>query len=363
MEISERKKKILAAIVDEYISSAEPVGSKTIAQNAGLGFSSATIRNEMAELTAMGYLEQPHTSAGRVPSAAGYRLYVNEQMRQHRLSLDETEEINRSLSQKMHELDQVIQDVGKLTSNLTNYPALALTAPKNKPTVKRYDLIYVDTNTFIIVAMLTDNSVQNKLVNLPFSVEKVMVQKLATVFNASFTGLAEDQITEQLIRTTERAVGDTYGLVAVVVGFTLEVLARGGSSAAYVAGATNLLQQPEFRDPEKAHELMSYLSDSSHVLELPAFGDGSGDVDIKMIIGPENVAEELRDSSVVMATYNAGDGTRGMIGVVGPTRMDYSAVAAKLSYIAAGISRMLSTGHELPPEIQGKLIKGDDIGE
>ena len=361
MEISERKKAILAAIVDEYISTAEPVGSKTIAQNAGLGFSSATIRNEMAELTAMGYLEQPHTSAGRVPSAMGYRLYVNELMHQHRLSIEETETINRSLNQKMQQLDQVLSDVGKLTSSLTNYPALALAHRADPVTIKRFDIIYIDTNTFIIVAMLSNNTVKNKLVNLPFSVEKAMTQKLATVFNASFTGITEDRITEQLIRTTERAASDTYGLVAVVVGFVLEVLTETASASAYVAGTTNLLRQPEYRDPDKAHELMSYLSDSSHLLELPAFGDNDGDVDVKVLIGPENVASELRDSSVVMATYNAGDGTKGMIGVVGPTRMDYSKVAAKLSYIASGMSRMLNAASELPPELQNKLIKGDDI--
>lgn len=368
MDISERKKKILAAIVDDYITTAEPVGSKTIAQNSGLGFSSATIRNEMAELTAMGYLEQPHTSAGRVPSAAGYRLYVNELMLKHRLTLDETETINRSLGQKMHELDQLLSDVGKITSSLTNYPALALSAPAVPVTISRFDIIYVDTNTFIIVIMLSNNSVKNKLVNLPFSVERAMTQKLATIFNASFTGITEDKITEHLISATERATSDTYGLVAVVVGFVLEVLTETKSASAYMSGTTNLLRQPEFRDPDKAHELMNYLSDSSHLLQLPALGQiqdatHMSDVDVKVLIGPENVAEELRDSSVVMASYNAGDGTRGIIGVVGPTRMDYSKIAAKLSYIASGLSRLLATGHELPQELQNKLIKGDDINE
>ncbi|MGE4352811.1 MAG: heat-inducible transcriptional repressor HrcA [Oscillospiraceae bacterium] len=360
MEISERKKKILAAIVDEYIATAEPVGSKSIAKS--MGCSSATIRNEMAELTSMGYLEQPHTSAGRVPSASGYRLYVNELMHQHKLSIEETETINRSLNEKIHELDQLLSDVGKLTSNLTHYPALALAAPAAPVTIKRFDIIYVDTNTFIIVTMLSNNMVKNKLVNLPFSVEKGMTQKLATIFNASFTGITEDKITEQLIRVTERAASDTYGLVAVIVGFVLEVLTETGNAAAYVAGTTNLLRQPEYRDPDKAHQLMCYLSDSQHLIDLPAFGDNS-DTDVKVIIGPENVADELKGSSVVMASYNAGDGTRGMIGVIGPTRMDYSDVAAKLSYIASGLSRMLATGNELPPELHNKLIKGDDIDE
>lgn len=357
MQISERKKKILAAIVDEYITTAEPVGSKTIAQSPELNFSSATIRNEMAELTSMGYLEQPHTSAGRIPSAMGYRLYVNELMHKHKLSLDEIEKINVGLNEKITELDTLLSGVGKLTSNLTNYPALALAAPTNKITVKRFDMIYVDTNTFIIVAMLSNNIVKNKLVSLPFSVDQAIIQKISTVFNTSFVGISEDKITEHLITTTERATNDSYGLVAVVVSFVLEVLTEIGVAETYVSGATNILRQPEYRDPDKAHEIMSYLSESEHLLEFSDI-ERDGDLDIKVLIGPENVAEELKNSSVVMASYNAGDGTRGFIGVVGPTRMDYSNVAAKLSYIASGLSRMLASGNDIPAALQNKLIQG-----
>ena len=152
MSISERKKKILAAVVDEYIRTAEPVGSKAIAAKAGLGCSSATIRNELAELVNMGYLEQPHTSAGRVPTPMGYRMYVNELMEKQKLSLEETEEINRRLNQRLQELDDTISDVSRLASQLTNYPALALTT-QAAVTIKRFDIIYVDANTFIIVVM------------------------------------------------------------------------------------------------------------------------------------------------------------------------------------------------------------------
>ena len=212
LEISDRKKEILKAIINDYILSAEPVGSKAIAETAGLGLSSATIRNEMAELTSMGFLEQPHTSAGRIPSPAGYRMYVNELMQQYRLSLEETETINRRLNQRIQQLDKLISDVGNLASQLTSYPALALTAPA-KATISRFDLIYVDSNTFIIVLMMSNNTVKNKLIHLPFSVEQRMITKLCTLFNASFTGITEDKITELLINSTERASGDTYGLV------------------------------------------------------------------------------------------------------------------------------------------------------
>jgi len=340
-QLSERKKRILAAVVDEYIASADPVGSKLIAEKAGLNVSSATIRNELAELTSLGYLEQPHTSAGRIPTAQGYRLYVNELMERQKLSLEETDAINRSLSLKVQQLDKMMSDVGKLAADMTNYPALALAA-QAPDTVKRFDLLYVDANTFIIVALLGSNKVKNKLVHLPFSVEESMIRKLSTVFNASFTGIPEDQITPVLISSTERAVGDTMGLVAAVAGFAMEILSESKSHQAAVAGESKLLQLPEFRDPDKAHHLMTYLSNAEHLASLPGvenFGD-----DVKVLIGPENIAEELRDSSVILAKYDAGDGMQGVIGVVGPTRMDYAKVAAKLSYIADGISKALAGG-------------------
>ena len=357
MDISERKKKILAAVVDEYIASAEPVGSKLIAEKAGLNVSSATIRNELAELTSLGYLEQPHTSAGRIPTAQGYRLYVNELMQQHKLSMEETEEINQSLRLKAQQLDKMMSDVGKLAADMTNYPALAMAA-QPPDTVKRFDLLYVDANTFIIVALLGSNKVKNKLVHLPFSVEQSMVQKLATVFNASFTGITEDQITPLLIGAAERSTGDTMGLVAAIASFAIEILSESTGAQAVMAGEAKLLQLPEFRDPDKAHHLMSYLSDVEHLAALPS-ADSFGS-DVKVLIGPENIAEELRDSSVILAKYDAGDGMQGVIGVVGPTRMDYSKVAAKLSYLADGLSKVLAGGKTESLPGFGKLMIKDD---
>ena len=355
-ELSARKKKILAAVVDEYINSAEPVGSKHIAEHSGLNVSSATIRNELADLVEMGYLEQPHASAGRVPTAKGYRLYVNELMQQHRLSMEETEQINRSLNLKVQQLDKMMDDVGRIAADMTNYPALAVAA-RTPDTVKRFDIIYVDSNTFIIVALLGSSKVKNKLMHLPFSVEENFVRKLSTVFNASFTGITEEQITPLLISSTERALGDTMGLVAAVAGFAVEILSESKAALSALAGESKLLQLPEFRDPDKAHALMNYLSDASHLTSLPAAESFGGDV--KMLIGPENIAEELKDSSVILAKYDAGDGMQGVIGVVGPTRMDYAAVAAKLSYIADGLSKALAAGggKDLPPGFGKLMIK------
>lgn len=358
MEISERKKKILAAVIEAYIATAEPVGSKYIAESGGLDLSSATIRNEMAELTAMGYLDQPHTSAGRVPSPKAYRLYVNELMERQRLSIEETEAINRSLCLKMQQLDKLMSDVGKLASSLTQYPAVALAAPI-AATISRFDLIYVDVNTIIAVAMLSNNTVHNKLLNLPFSVDQGLVQRLASVFNTNFTDISEDKITPSMISSAECACGDTMGLTSVIAAFAIDTLRKAKEGEAVVAGASHLLRQPEFRDPDKAHEILSYLSDSEHLLGLPDVG---ADDDIQVLIGPENVAKELKDSSVVIARYNAGDNMRGIIGVVGPTRMDYSSVAAKLRYIASWLSRLLGMP-EAPRGFEKLQIKEMTIDE
>ena len=354
MGISERKKKILAAVVDEYIRTAEPVGSKHLAENAGLGCSSATIRNELAELVALGYLDQPHTSAGRVPTPMGYRMYVNELMEKQKLSMEETEDLNRRLNLKLQELDDTIGSISRLASQLTDYPALALTAAA-PTTVKRVDLIYVDANTFIIVLMLSGNTVKSKLVHLPVSVDQAMVQKLCSLFNSGFTGISEDQITPLLIHSTERAADDSMGLTSVIAAFLIETLSEACTPETFISGENRLLNQPEFRDPDKAHRLMTYLSGGGYILP-PAEGEFSDDSEIRVLIGPENVAEELKDSSVVIATYDAGDNTKGLIGIVGPTRMDYSTVAAKLRFLAAGLSRRLGSGEAPPEGMHNKLI-------
>jgi len=356
MGLSERKKKILTAVVEEYIHTAEPIGSKTVAEIADLGCSSATIRNELAELVNMGYLEQPHTSAGRVPTPLGYRIYVNELMQKQKLSAEESEQINQSLTDSIHHIDTAMPDIGKLASQLTDYPALALSTASS-PTIVRFDLIYVDANTFIIVVMLSNNTVKNKLVHLPISVSQNTMQKLSSLFNANFTGITNSEVTSTLISNTERAANDTLGLTSVIASFVMEVLGESGNQETFVTGENRLLNQPEFRDPDKAHKLMTYLSNGGYI--LPENQAPIGPDEVRVLIGPENVAEELKDSSVIVASYDAGDNMRGIIGVVGPTRMDYSAIAAKLKFLADGLSRRLGDGQTSTPGMNKLIIKGD----
>ncbi len=343
MELSERKKKILKAVVESYIETAEPVGSKTIAASAGLGVSSATIRNELAELTGMGYLEQPHTSAGRVPSPKGYRIYVNELMNQHTLSMKETSRINKALNSKVQQLDVLLNEAGEVISDMTTYPAYAVAAPVAALTIKRFDFIFVDVNTVIAVAMLSNSTVKNRLMHFPDGIEESLVKKLGTVFNANFTNIPEAEITAELIASAERVTGDVNGAAAAAASFALNALSGAAPIRPSVTGASHLLAHPEFKDVDKAQKLLTYLAENEELVAPQAAGDS----EIRILIGPENVADELKNSSVVMATYDLGNDMKGMIGVVGPTRMDYAKVAAHLSYVVRGL-RELAAGGKLP---------------
>ena len=337
MELTERKKQILRAIVDSYIRTAEPVGSKTISQLPGMDFSPATIRNEMADLTSMGLLEQPHTSAGRVPSAAGYRLYVDELMQNYRLSMDETKTINQAMEVKMQEVDKMISQVGKLVSKMTDLPAYAVAARSSQRTVKRFDLILAEAGSFILVVMLSDNQVQNKLIRLPLDVSQEDLRLLSAVLNASLTELTADEITPELLAKVTRSAAGAASLVPVIVDYTVELLKKTHSEV-YMTGQAKLLGQPEYHDVEKAQEVLTSL-DEDVISNLPAtLSSGT----TQILVGPENVAKELKDSSVVITKFDIGDGMQGMIGVVGPTRMDYAKITARLSYFAENLGRMFA---------------------
>ena len=357
MILSERKKEILRIVVEQYVETAEPVGSKAVAVVLGSSISPATIRNEMADLEALGLLEQPHTSAGRVPSSQGYRVYVNELMRKQKISSDDAREINSVLKDRTAGQDRLLDEAGSLASRMTTYPAYAMAATTGVVSIARFDFIYVDPFTFIIVTLLNNDTVKNKLVHLTTTVAPAMLTKLSAVFNASFTGIPEERITPSLISSTERAVGDTSGIVAIISGFTIDLLCESKAGQARVTGTVNLLDHPEFRDVEKAQRLIRYLSNDKELARLPS-PESAGK--LKITIGTENLAEELRDSSVMAVRYDAGGDMQGLIGVVGPTRMDYSKVAARLSYIAQGLSWLLSGD---VPLVNSSMMGGDDDGQ
>ena len=345
MELSDRKKKILRAVIECYVQIAEPVGSKAVAQWAGLDVSPATIRNDMADLEEQGYLEQPHTSAGRIPSAKGYRLYVNELMEDYKLSIQETERINEALRGKMSALDKVIDEAGRVVAKLTQYPAFALTAAPERVTIRRFDLLAVEESSFIAVVMTDTNVVRNKLFKLESPTSQPQLQMLGTLLNTGFTGLPLSELAPALEKVAPHAAPEAYELIQLVVEFGAEVLEELARRDIHTAGIANLLEHPEYKSLEKAQPLMSLLSEAD-LGPLPATVSSGGPTDIG--IGPENVNEALKDSSVIMASYDLGDGMKGLIGVVGPTRMDYAKISARLAYVAQGLSWIAGQGG-LPP--------------
>ena len=339
MELTERKKKVLRSVVDLYIRTAEPVGSKAITELPDMNYSSATIRNEMADLTAMGYLEQPHTSAGRIPSAAGYRLYVDELMMDYRLTLDETHSINTAIEEKMQRVDRMVEKVAKLVSQATDLPAISLASRHGGATVKRFDLILAGAGSIILVLMLSNDEVVNKLIKLPLNVEETDLKVLSAVLNATMTQLTPEDYTAELLERVMSSAGAAATLAPVIVEFTTDTLRRQASTNMAVAGQMRLLGQPEYRDVDKAQRVLTSL-DEDTLSNLPAvFRNENG---TQVLVGPENVAQELKDTSVVMTKFDIGDGMHGMIGVVGPTRMDYAKVTARLSYFAESLSKMFA---------------------
>lgn len=339
MELTERKKKVLRSVVDLYIRTAEPVGSKAITELPDMKYSSATIRNEMADLLAMGYLEQPHTSAGRIPSAAGYRLYVDELMADYRLSMDETKSINTAIEEKMQRVDKMMEKVAKLVSQATELPAISVASRRRGTTVKRFDLILAGSGSFILVVMLSNEEVVNKLIKLPLNVTEGDLKLLSAVLNATMTEIAQEEFTAELMEKVMRSAGNAATLVPVILDFTADALRHSGSTNMAVAGQAKLLGLPEYRDVDKAQRVMSSI-DEETLSNLPAVMQNENGT--KVLVGPENVAQELKDTSVVMTKFDIGDGMQGMIGVVGPTRMDYAKITARLSYFAESLSKVFA---------------------
>ena len=346
MELTERKKQILKIVVDSYIATAEPVGSKAIVELMPEKISSATVRNELADLTELGYLEQPHTSAGRIPSAKGYRLYVNELMERKALSAEETEKINTALSGPLQQVDQVISQAGQMVSSFVGYPTYSVADHRTAATVQRFELIGVDARSFIAVVMLSDNRVKSQLMALELPVEAETLPQLSHLLNTHFTGVGPEKMNGTLMSLSEQVSGQWFLLLNRVTEYACSLLEESQHQQVFTNGASQLLKFPEFRDIDKAHDLMSFMVDNKEDLPVP-----QSDAPMQILIGPENVNDALKESSVVIASYDIGDDMRGLVGVVGPTRMDYAAVAARLSYFAESLSRMFGK-KQLPEDTQ-----------
>lgn len=339
MELSARKKLILKTIIGDYIRTAEPVGSKAIASRPELRFSSATIRNEMSELEEMGYLEKPHTSAGRIPSPAGYRLYVDELMGKPDLSATDVDRINSVMKLKVKELDRMVSEAGKLISNLTDYTTLAVTPYLQRMTIRKFQIIAVSTLDFVIVVVTDSGVVKNKMLRTEAPVTADEAEVLTYVLNQTLTGIPIDAITPERFDIVRRAAGVTALLVPLVE-FLDEFIEEMSEQKVFLQGATKLLAYPEYHDVQKAQELLDFISDGSN---MPALRTFTRDIDgVRITIGPENGSGPLQNASMVYATYNIGSVGKGLIGIVGPTRMDYAKLSARLALFSKGLNKLIA---------------------
>ena len=340
--LDDRKRRILKAIVDEYIENAEPVGSKVIAERDRLDISAATIRNEMSELEALGYLEQPHVSAGRIPSTAGYRLYVNELMNRYRLSVVETEAINKALRSQMHELEHMLRDLGGFISQLTNYTAYTVVPAASSETVRKFDVFLVEPQTAVVVLVTSSALLRNKRIRLAVPMDDADIARLVAILNERFTEKSLDEITLQLIKRAAHDAGHAAPLLEEVADFVGEVLDSSSESDIYFGGISRILSHPEYRDPDKAQSILDYLTDKKEILRRAKkhVSSGTGPT-VQISIGAENEEESLRDASIVYGTYDVGENLRGVVGIVGPRRMDYAKVAANLNYFLNGFNKLL----------------------
>ena len=339
MELSDRKKRILKAIVEDYIVSAEPVGSKSIAIRPDLNFSSATIRNEMAELEEMGYLEKPHTSSGRIPSPLGYRLYVNELMSLYQLSMQEILDVKAALSMRMQELDRLISEAGRLISEFTNHTTVATSPRAERTLIRRFDIVPVDPYSFVIILVTNAGIVHNKLIRLPSPISEEDIAALGVALNRSFTGAQLSQISKNQLEALFPILHGKNTLISEIAIFLSEIIDEQRGQNVYLGGASRLLVHPEYHDVEKAQRLLDFISDRRNMANLKIPEEPET---VNITIGPENGVEPLNNASVVYTTYKLGEGIQGVIGIIGPTRMDYAKIAARLKFFSSNLNKLLS---------------------
>ena len=340
-ELSERKKQILKAIVDAHIAGGGPVGSKYILENRQLGCSSATIRNEMAELEEMGYLEQPHASAGRVPSELGYRFYVDALLERYAMTAQEIAQINRLLRTKMGELDQILLAASNLASNMTNYTGIAIKPKISSVSITRFEAIYLAPDHYLLVAVASTGSVKTKHLHPTYgSITPEVIAELTEALNTHLSGLNADRITLPIIMELENRLGEHASLVSSTVKCIYDMLSELDDGEMRVSGLDRLLQYPEYSDVGQFQQLLGTLEKKEDILNLVSRTESD---DINVLIGSESEVKVMNNSALVFKPIVKDGRTLGAIGVIGPRRMDYAKVLATLEGLSGNITDLLQS--------------------
>ena len=330
-QLGERKVKILDAIIRNYLATGEPVGSRTISKYTDLNLSSATIRNEMSDLEELGYIVQPHTSAGRIPSDKGYRFYVDHLMEEKDR---EVKEMKDFVIEKTEKMDQVLKQVAKMLANNTNYATLVSAPTYSANKIKFIQLSNVDESHILAVIVLNSNIVKNQMIEVEEQLDNETILKLNILLNTALNGLSLQEINLGMIAKLKEQAGIHSTIVGDVLDALAQTLSENEDLQIYTSGATNILKYPELSDAESATNLLSTFEEKDELLNLvtESLSDdqnekGNG---IQVYIGNEAPVQTMKDCSIVTATYDLGEGVKGTIGIVGPKRMDYENVVDNL---------------------------------
>ena len=327
LELDERKTKILDAIIRNYLATGEPVGSRTISKCSDLNLSSATIRNEMSDLEELGYIIQPHTSAGRIPSDKGYRFYVDHLMQEKEREVSEMKDF---VIEKTEKMEQVLRQVAKLLANNTNYATLVSAPSYNKNKIKFIQLSAVDENQLLAVIVMNNNIVKNQMIELTESLDNETLLKLNILLNTSLNGLALTEINLATIARLKEQAGIHSSIVSDVLDALAQTFSEEEDLQIYTSGATNILKYPELTASESAAKLLSAFEEKEELVSLVTESLSDEETGIQVYIGNEAPIQTMKDCSVVTATYDLGEGVKGTIGIVGPKRMDYENVMHNL---------------------------------
>ena len=338
--LTPRKLKILKAIVDAHIEGGEPVGSKYLAKDTGLTCSSATIRNEMAELEDMGYLVQPHTSAGRIPSQLGYKLYVDALVKQYSETRTEIDEINERLRYKLTEMDEILAEASRLAASFTDYTGIAFKTGAGQTRIRRFDTVYLSPKDFLLVMMFEGDVVKTKTVRSPIALAEGDVARLKDGFNMYLVNLTSDAITMPLIVKIETLMGHAGAVVHHAIKTVYESMRELDTADIKLDGVTKLLEYPEYSDVKKVRGLLGAIEEKDKLLDAISSKVTGEDGDIQVYIGNENDSDIMGSTSMVFKNVNVG-GRQFAIGVIGPKRMNYGKVIGMINQLASGIDRML----------------------
>lgn len=333
--LDDRKRLVLRAVIEDYIETAEPVGSRTVARKHQLGVSSATIRNEMADLEEIGYLEQPHISAGRVPSDKGYRFYVDMLMEPLQYTLQQYRQVQNEMLRHYREMERLCQEAGRLLASLTNSAAVVVAPPIEQLAFQHVQLLPVDTNDVLVVMVLHPSVVKNRLIKTEEAYTASELLEMSMGLNQKLKGVTYRNLGPTILREIISEFGE---IGHVMVELLVNGLVEEKNEQVYSSGAPQILNQPEFRDVEKAKTFFEALEQKEIWLKLLA-EDSEG---VQVTIGKENPYADIQDLSVVKATYQVGGQVVGSIGVVGPTRMDYARMVAMVELIASALSELLT---------------------